>query len=108
MHLSMQVLHSLSSSVCFVPQIHPSKGARCLCIVQVLMKRLRIIGSTLRARPRQQKVDIVNNFTDYALSKFASGQFKPQVDISFPLAEASQAHQHMADAKNKGKIILLT
>lgn len=75
--------------------------------MQVLMKRLRIMGSTLRARPREQKVEIVQKFRQYALSKFESGKFKPQVDIAFPLAEASKAHQHMADAKNKGKIILL-
>ncbi len=72
------------------------------------MKRLRIIGSTLRARPREQKVDIVGKFSQYALAKFASGEFKPQVDIALPLADASKAHQRMADAQNKGKIILLT
>ena len=72
------------------------------------MKRLKIIGSTLRARPREQKEEIVKSFTKFAIGKLESGEFKPQVDTSFPLAEASSAHEHMAAAKNKGKIILLT
>ena len=75
---------------------------------QVLVKRLKIIGSTLRSRPREQKVEIIGKFSNFALHRFEAGEFKPQVDISFPLAEAGKAHQHMADAKNKGKIILLT
>ena len=54
--------------------------------MQILTKRLRIIGSTLRARPKDQKVEIVGKFADFALEKLASGAFKPQaclVDLWF-------------------------
>ena len=73
---------------------------------QIIGKRLSIIGSTLRARPKPQKAQLVKDFSAFALAKFADGSFKPIVDKTFPLAEASEAHKYMESKKNKGKIIL--
>lgn len=75
-------------------------------IGKIIGKRLSIIGSTLRARPKPQKAQLVKDFSDFALGKFADGSFKPVIDRSFPLAEARQAHEFMESKKNKGKIIL--
>ena len=54
--------------------------------MQVLVKRLQIIGSTLRARPVAQKADIVSKFSSFALAKFASGELKAQVTAQCILA----------------------
>ena len=70
------------------------------------MKRLHIIGSTLRARPKDQKVKIVQEFWSFAEEKFKSGAMRPIVDKVFPLSEAKQAHEYMEAKKNAGKIVL--
>ena len=73
----------------------------------MLTKRLKIIGSSLRARPKKQKAEIVQSFADFSEEKFASGEIKPAIDTTFPLADIVKAHEHMGAAKNKGKIIVV-
>eukprot|EP00884_Botryococcus_braunii_P019452 jgi/Botrbrau1/6190/Bobra.0344s0030.1 len=85
---------------------HPSGAKAEIDLTKVMSKRLKILGSTLRARPPEAKAQIVSAFGEYALPKFRSGQFRPVVDSVFPLAEARQAHERMAAHKNKGKIVL--
>ena len=63
-------------------QLDRSGAPSIVLVMQVMAKRLHIIGSTLRARPRDSKVEIVSKFADFALQKFASGQFRPQVGPS--------------------------
>ncbi len=75
-------------------------------LVQIISKRLSIIGSSLRARPKQFKAELVQEFAEFAVSRFADGTFKPIVDKTFPLAQAKEAHQYLESKKNKGKVIL--
>ena len=78
-----------------------------ILILQVLGKRLQVIGSTMRARPLEYKKRIVADFSDFAGDKFASGELKPIIDKHFKLSEAAQAHEYMEAKKNKGKIVLI-
>lgn len=73
----------------------------------VLSKRLQIIGSTMRARPKAYKEKIVAEFTKFAGDKFATGEMKPIIDKQFKLSEAREAHEYMEAKKNKGKIVLI-
>lgn len=75
-------------------------------ILQIISKRLKIIGSTLRARPPQFKAELVHEFARFATPRFADGSFKPVVDKTFLLAEAKEAQQYLESKKNKGKVIL--
>ena len=72
----------------------------------VLSKRLRILGSTLRARALAEKVDLASAFARDVLPGFADGRFRPLVDSVFPLERASDAHRRMAANANVGKIVL--
>jgi NADPH2:quinone reductase len=36
----------------------------------------------------------------------ARGELKVHVDVTFPLAEAAEAHRHMEGRRNRGKVIL--
>lgn len=72
----------------------------------VLMKRLRIIGSTLRSRPRDEHIAITREFRERYWDKLVSGAFKIVLDRTFPVAEAGQAHQYMAENRNIGKVVL--
>lgn len=73
---------------------------------QVLMKRLRIQGSTLRARSLTYKVELTKAFMALTWPHFASGQLFPVVDKVFDWEEVAQAHLYMEGNKNQGKIVL--
>lgn len=72
----------------------------------VMRKRLRVTGTTLRARPLADKVELTQRFLEFALDKFETGQLKPLVDRTFDLAAAADAHRYMAENRNFGKIVL--
>ncbi len=72
----------------------------------VLSKRLRIVGSTLRARALAEKTDLTAAFVRDILPGFAEGRFRPLVDSVFPLEKAAEAHRRMAANLNVGKIVL--
>lgn len=73
----------------------------------VLSKRLRIIGSTLRSRPLEEKVALTQEFVRDVLPAFADGSLAPVIDCAYPLRNAAEAHRRMAANENVGKIVLL-
>ncbi len=81
-------------------------GSAELDLRAVLTKRLRIVGSTLRARPLAEKADLTAAFVRDVLPGFADGRFRPLVDSVFPLERAADAHRRMASNANVGKIVL--
>ncbi len=81
-------------------------GAAELDLRAVLTKRLRIVGSTLRARPLAEKADLTAAFVRDVLPGFADGRFRPLVDSVFPLERTADAHRRMASNANVGKIVL--
>jgi NADPH2:quinone reductase len=82
-------------------------GARAeLNIGRLMLKRQRIVGSVLRARPVEEKAEITAAFREQVLPRFASGELKPVIHAVLPLAEVRQAHELMAANANVGKILL--
>jgi putative PIG3 family NAD(P)H quinone oxidoreductase len=77
-----------------------------LNIGRLMVKRQRIIGSVLRARPVAEKAAITAAFREAALERFASGELKPVIHAVLPLAKARQAHELIAANANTGKVIL--
>ncbi|MBP2649043.1 MAG: NADPH:quinone oxidoreductase [Gemmatimonadetes bacterium] len=75
-------------------------------LAAVLMRRLRIIGSTLRARSVAEKAEIVAHFRQRFGPAIAAGRVKPIVDCVLPLAEAAEAHRIMQASTHFGKIVL--
>lgn len=81
-------------------------GSAELDLRAVLTKRLRIVGSTLRARPLAEKADLTAAFVRDVLPGFADGRFRPLVDSVFPLERTADAHLRMASNANVGKMVL--
>lgn len=81
-------------------------GAAELDLRAVLAKRLRLVGSTLRARSLAEKADLTSSFVRDVLPGFSDGRFRPLVDSVFPLDRAADAHRRMAANANVGKIVL--
>ncbi len=73
---------------------------------QLLMKRLQVIGSTLRALSEAAKAEIVSGFLADFGEALESGAVKAIVDRVLPLAEAGEAHRIMKSSVHFGKIIL--
>ena len=75
-------------------------------LLNILRKRLSIMGSTLRARSLEYKIQLTKDFCDYAIPKFQSKDLKPIVDSIYSWENVADAHRYMEANKNKGKIIL--
>lgn len=75
--------------------------------IRLLMsKRARLIGSTLRNRPVEEKAEITASFLREYGAALASGELAPVIDSVYPLAEVEAAHALMAANRNSGKIVL--
>lgn len=72
----------------------------------VLMKRLTLAATTLRARPLPEKKRIRDAVEADFWPHVASGAIIPVLHKVFPAAEAEQAHQLMASGTHSGKILL--
>ncbi|RMD81858.1 MAG: NAD(P)H-quinone oxidoreductase [Candidatus Dadabacteria bacterium] len=82
-------------------------GARgTLDLSAMLMKRLRVIGTTLRARPLEGKAAAMRLFERAVLPFVVDGRIRPVVDRTFALADAAAAHRYMESNANFGKIVL--
>ena len=72
----------------------------------LMMKRLRIIGSTLRAQPIPKKTEIMNNLKENVWPSLESGDIKPIIDTVIPIEEVDKAHKLMESNQTFGKVIL--
>ena len=72
----------------------------------LLQRRARVHGTTLRARPFEQKAALTQAFIHRVLPALASGAIQPVVDRVYPLAEVRAAHERMEANANFGKIVL--
>lgn len=77
-----------------------------LNIGKLLMKRIRIIGSTLRSRSREDKVILTEQLREQVWPKFADGQLKPVIDRIVPITEVEAAHEALSTNATIGKVLL--
>jgi NADPH:quinone reductase-like Zn-dependent oxidoreductase len=70
-------------------------------------KRGRIHGSTLRARPLEQKADGARRVEAEVLPLVSSGAVRVPVAATFPLEEAAAAYARFAEGGKLGKVVLL-
>lgn len=73
---------------------------------KILMKRIKFMGSTLRARSEAYKTDLVDQFQTDFLKSFEQKQLKPIVDSVYPWNKTEEAHQRMEQNLNMGKIVI--
>lgn len=83
------------------------RGAKMeLNLAPVMMKRLTVTGSTLRARPVADKAPIAQHLQRTVWPLLASGKIRPIIQQIFPLAEAAAAHALMESNRHIGKLLL--
>ncbi len=75
-------------------------------MAQVMMRRLTLTGSTLRARSAEFKALLVQEISASVWPMVIAGHLKPEMDRTFRLSEAAAAHAHMESGEHVGKIML--
>lgn len=73
---------------------------------RLLVKRQRIIGSTLRSRSAKAKGAILDALYAHVWPKLASGEIEPLIASTWPVQEAESAMQYLIDNANIGKVLL--
>jgi len=73
---------------------------------KIQRNHLRVIGSTLRSRPVEEKAAIVTAFLRRFGTALEAGRIRPPIYKTVPLAQAAEAHRMMAASEHFGKIIL--
>ncbi len=73
---------------------------------QLLSKRLRLLGSTLRSRPDTEKSEIIRAFCERFWPLLVKGEIEPVIETIFPIERADEAQQMLAENRNIGKVIL--
>ena len=76
-------------------------------LLEVMVKRLTVTGSTLRARPIAVKAQIAQKLRQHVWPLLASGAIKPVIYRSFAFSEAPAAHALMESSQHVGKIVLV-
>ena len=78
-----------------------------LNLAVLLAKRARILGSTLRARPLEEKALTARALERSVLPLFDSGELTVPVAATYPLEQAVEAYDAFAAGGKLGKIVLL-
>ena len=72
----------------------------------LMYKRAEIRGTTLRARPLEEKILATRALARNMVPLFAKGALRPIVDRVLPLAQAGEAHRVMQSNEIFGKVVL--
>jgi len=72
----------------------------------LLRKRLTIVGTVLRSRGLEERIDLAREFTARVVPLFEEARLKPVVDRVFSFSEIRSAHNLMESNETFGKIVL--
>jgi NADPH2:quinone reductase len=90
-----------------IVQIAFLKGSKVeVDLMRLMMRRLTLTGSTLRAQTDETKAKMATVIEEKIWPLVESGEYKPVIDSTFPLAEAAEAHKRIDDPSHVGKIVL--
>jgi NADPH:quinone reductase-like Zn-dependent oxidoreductase len=76
-------------------------------LLTLMAKRARILASTLRARPLEQKADAARGVEADVLPFLADGSLRLPVAATYDMADAAAAYEHFATGGKIGKIVLV-
>lgn len=77
-----------------------------LNLMRLMLKRITLTGSTLRARSGAEKARLAAAVRDAVWPWIETGRLRPVIDSVFPLAQAEDAQARMQAGSHAGKIML--
>jgi NADPH2:quinone reductase len=72
----------------------------------LLPKRATIVGTVLRGRQIEEKIEVTQRFAREVLPWLADGTCRPVIDARYTLAAAPDAHRRMEANDTIGKLVL--
>ena len=91
-----------------IVQIAFLKGSKVeLDLMRLMMRRLTLTGSTLRAQTANAKARMAKAIEQRVWPLIAEGKVKAVIDSSFKLEDAVGAHRRIDDPEHIGKIVLV-
>ena len=79
-----------------------------LNLLALMGNRGRIMASTLRARPLEEKADAMRKVEKHVLPLIESGAVKVPISETYPLEEAEAAYERFATGGKLGKVVITT
>lgn len=76
-------------------------------LMRMMLKRLTLTGSTLRARPDTEKARLAAAVRQCVWPWIEAGRVRPLIDSRFPLADVRSAHERLDSGEHAGKILLI-
>jgi NADPH:quinone reductase-like Zn-dependent oxidoreductase len=73
---------------------------------RLLVKRLEILGSTLRSQPIPVKARIMHELFEHVWPRLERGDLRPVIDAVLPIERVGEAHRRLAANATFGKIVL--
>ncbi len=90
-----------------IVQIAFLKGSKVeIDFMRLMMKRLTLTGSTLRAQSAEAKAKIARAVEAMVWPHVVAGRIRPVIERRFAVAEAAGAHRHLEQGDHIGKIVL--
>lgn len=71
-----------------------------------LSKRLKLIGTVLRARSLEEKAEATKVFAKEVVTLIAAGKVRPNVDRVFDFGDVQAAHEYLESNESFGKVVL--
>lgn len=90
--------------ICMIAFVRGSKVD--INFAALLMKRLTLTASTLRAQSLNRKAQMAKEIREQLWPKITSGAIKPVIDSVFAFEDVEKAHQRMMGGEHIGKILL--
>jgi NADPH:quinone reductase-like Zn-dependent oxidoreductase len=79
-----------------------------LNLLALMGKRARVMGSTLRARPLEEKAATARAMERHVLPMLAAGRLRVPVAATYPLDAVHEAYERFAAGAKLGKVVLET
>lgn len=73
---------------------------------ELLQKRVEVIGTVMRSRPLEEKIEAAKLLTKSLCPWLEAGVVRPIIDRTFPLSAAVEAHAYVASNASFGKVLL--
>jgi NADPH:quinone reductase-like Zn-dependent oxidoreductase len=81
-------------------------GRASVDLYQILGKRLHVIGTVLRARALEEKIEITAAFAREVVPLLEKGSIQPVIDSVYPLEKIQYAHRRLESNETFGKVVL--
>jgi len=75
-------------------------------LAEILRKRLHVIGTVLRSRSLEERIEVTQAFAHQVVPHLGDGGLRPLIDSVFPFERLHEATERMENNENTGKIVL--